>query len=297
MILSQDDLTRRILETHAVSIWNREKGPIFWYAAGTPGPFYVNTELVLGAELSGKLLSGITSVVEGTSDSALRAQKLAPLMMESFEKDDFYQSIIATMAVRAQESFGPGAFSFVSGGERRDWLFSIPLARVLGVEHIYLFKNGEAHCENPWAPGAKTLHVSDLVNNAASHFDAWFPILEKNGLSCPGTVCVNTRGTNGLSRLEAVGHKVVALNGVGMPFFETCCRNGLIGQEIVDEMRLFFDDPRTWASACLMDRPELFDITRADKKTLERIGAFVRKDPWNLRPRHESFFATLEKAL
>jgi len=75
MILSSAQLIHRIHETKAVSIWNHKTGPIFWYAASVPGPFYVNTELVIGPALSASLLKSITQIVETISE-ALPAQRL-----------------------------------------------------------------------------------------------------------------------------------------------------------------------------------------------------------------------------
>ena len=34
-----------------------KRGPVFWYAASVPGPFYVYTELVIGPALAEKLLA------------------------------------------------------------------------------------------------------------------------------------------------------------------------------------------------------------------------------------------------
>ena len=63
MIYSPEDMIKRIHDTKAVSIWNSKTGPIFWYAANVPGPFYVTTELVIGPDLSAKLLKDITALI------------------------------------------------------------------------------------------------------------------------------------------------------------------------------------------------------------------------------------------
>ena len=57
----------------------------------------------------------------------------------------------------------------ISGGQRRDWIFSGPVARRLKVPHISVYKNGEieihedTHLIKGDIEGFKTLHISDLV--------------------------------------------------------------------------------------------------------------------------------------
>jgi orotate phosphoribosyltransferase len=297
LILTQDDMLRRILDTKAVSIWNHKTGPIFWYAASIPGPFYVNTELVLGKELSAALLKDITSIIAETPAPKERAEKLERLILDAYESDAFFQSIIETMEAKLTDAFGANSFSVISGGERRDWLFSIPLAKKMDIKHAYLFKNGDLYCAQALRENEPTIHVSDLINNAASYFDAWFPILEKNKLNCVGTMCVNSRGSNGVDRLHEAGQKVVAINSVDIGFFESCCASGLVEKDVVDELRVFFDDPKAWASTYVMDRPELFNVGAIDAKSFDRLCTFFSKDPWALKEKHGVFFAEMQKTM
>jgi len=297
MIYSPSELIKRIHDTKAVSIWNREKGPIFWYAASVPGPFYVNTELVIGPELSASLLKQITAIVAELPEAKDRAHRLETLIMEAYEKDETFRTIIDTMVAKTKAEFPEGCFSVISGGERRDWLFSIPMAKLMNIKHAYLFKNGELYCAEGVSKGEVSLHVSDLINNAASYFDAWLPILDKSGLSCIGTVCVNSRGSNGVDKLKANGQKVVALNSIDVGFFEKSLETGLIDAGTLEEIRLFFKSPQEWASAYLMGRPELFNASSIDAKSFDRLQTFFTRDPWGLRPQHESFFTSMTQAI
>ena len=297
MIYSTNDLIKRIHDTKAVSIWNRNTGPIFWYAASVPGPFYVNTELVIGPELSASLLKKITAIVAETPDAKGRAEKLETLIMDAYNSDEIFKNVIDTMVAKTREEFPASAFSLISGGERRDWLFSIPMAKLMNIRHAYLFKNGELYCAQGVTSGEVALHVSDLINNAASYFDAWLPILQKAGLSCVGTVCVNSRGSAGVDRLKANGQKVVALNSIDIAFFEKSMETGLIDAGTLEEIRAFFSSAQEWASKYLMGKPALFNADGIDAKSFERLQTFFTKDPWGLRSSHESFFAEMTKAI
>ena len=297
MILTQDDMLRRILDTKAVSIWDHKAGPIFWYAASIPGPFYVNTELVLGKELSVRLLSEITAIVADNADPKMRAKMLEPLIMQTYESNPFFQSIIETMEAKLKESCPEGSFSIISGGERRDWLFSIPLAKKIGIKHIYLFKNGDFYCSQETETGEVAVHVADLINNAASYFDTWMPSLEKHGMKCLAALAVISRGNNGVDRLKANGQKVITLNSVDIEFFEACCEKNLVEKAVVDELRVFFDSPQEWASSYVIDKPEIFNAANIDYKSFERLCSFFEKDPWELRQKHMAFFVEMEKAI
>lgn len=297
MIYSQEDMIRRIHDTKAVSIWNHKTGPIFWYAASIPGPFYVNTELVIGPALSKTLLEGITAIVAETKDAQTRAEKLETLIMTAAQTDETFANIIETMVASVKTSFPEGSFTVLSGGERRDWLFSIPVAKALGIKHVYLFKNGAFYCAEPLHSGEVALHVSDLINNAASYFDNWLPILDKAGLHCIGTLCVNSRGSNGVDRLKVNGQKVVALNSVDISFFEKSLASGLIDAATLEELKVFFGSAQAWASRYVMDKPELFNAAGIDGKSFERLQTFFAKDPWALRESHPGFFQAMEAAI
>ncbi|WP_301100317.1 hypothetical protein [Propionivibrio sp.] len=284
-------------ETKAVSIWNRQTGPVFWYAASVPGPFYVNTELVIGPELAETLLNKITAIVGGTTDAAQRAAQLNAAILAAYDANPAYRQVIAAMTAAAKAAFPAGSYDVVSGGERRDWLFSIPFARECGARHLFLFKDQSFYCEQGIKAGETALHVADLINNAASYFDLWLPILQKADVACAGTVCLNSRGTNGLERLAAAKVKVVALNSIDLGFFAKSRDSGLIDAGTYAELESYFAAPKLWAAKYLMQDAALFDVARTDAKSFTRLQSFFTNDPWGLRPNHATFFAAMDEAI
>jgi hypothetical protein len=297
MIYTQNDLLKLIHDTQAVSIWDHAKGPVFWYAANVPGPFYVNTEMVIGAELSEKLLREITAIVAGTLDAQARAEQLNRLILDAFKKTPSWQRLISTMIARARAEFSQQDFTMISGGERRDWLFSIPFAHVCNAPQLFLFKNKTMFCEQPVKAGQNVLHVSDLINNAASFFDLWQPALNALQLGCVGNLCVNVRGENGLNRLREAGQKTVALVTIDVDFFRLLHASNLISQAVFEEISVFFASSQDWAVKYLIGKPELFNAQSCDAKSFERLRFFILNDPWKLRGKHEAFFATMQKEI
>ena len=140
MIYTQEELLKLIHDTHAVSIWDHSKGPVFWYALNVPGPFYVNTEMIIGSALSEKLLREITAIVAGTIDTQARAKQLQHLIMDAYKTSPSWQRIIATLVDLARTKYPHHDFTIISGGERRDFLFSIPFAQACDLPHLFLFK-------------------------------------------------------------------------------------------------------------------------------------------------------------
>ena len=297
MIYTHADLLKLIHDTHAVSIWNHDKGPVFWYAANIPGPFYVNTEMVIGAALSEKLLREITAIVAGTVDVQARAQQLEHLIMDAYKQNPSWQKLIATMVERARTEFPAHAFTMVSGGERRDWLFSIPFAHAADLPHLYFFKNKSYFCAQPIKGGESVLHVSDLINNAASFFDLWQPALNNLKLNCAGNLCVNVRGENGLRRLREAGQKTVSLVTIDIDYFRLLHAANLITQAVFEEIAVFFGSSQEWAVRYLIGKPELFNAAGCDAKSFDRLRFFIENDPWKLRDKHEAFFAAMQKAI
>jgi len=290
-------LLKLIYDSKALSIWNRTTGPVFWYIAGVPGPFYINTEQMIGRDLAEGLLKNIDAILARTKDAATRSQALEELILAAYTKTPVYSEIVAVMVAEAKKSFSAGSYSFVSGGERRDWLFSIPFAREIDIKHAFLFKNLDIHCPDGLRAGETSLHVADLINNAASYFDLWFPALEKAGLKCVGTVCINSRGTHGVDKLKAHGEKVLALNAIELDFFKQSLESGLIDQATYDEIALHFTSPKEWGVKYLIGNAALFDVAHADKKSFERIKSFVEHDPWQLREAHPGFFDDMQAAI
>jgi hypothetical protein len=299
LIYSPDQLLKLIHDSKALSIWDRNKGPVFWYIAGVPGPFYINTEQMLGERLAQELLRTIDTILAstGADNPAARAVQLNKAILAVYQSDPVYQNIVATMVAKAKQEFPLQNCRFISGGERRDWLFSIPFAKESGLKHVFIFKDRTVYCEQALKPLEAGLHVCDLINNAASHFEIWFPALEKVHLQCVGTVCVNSRGINGVQKLDAQGQKVVALSHIDLAFFKQSLESGLIDQPAYEEIACHFTSPKEWATRYLLNDVSVFDIEHIDKKSFERLRSFVANDPWSLRKDHEAFLAILQKKI
>ena len=273
-----------LFSTQAVSIWNNGKGPVFWYAAGVPGPFYVNTEKVVGAAVAETLLAEISRIVADAGSLKEKVEAVQDVVMSEYARNGNFQKMVRTLVKKARAQFGD-AYNCISGGERRDWFFSIPFAHESKLDHIFLFKDQSIYAKpaGTSASGlAKVLHVADLINNAASYFDNWLPALEKHGLQMAGTACLITRGAAGVDKLKERGIPVCSLKTIDKGFFEELLKIGLIKKETFEELSLYFKAKEDWARQYILSKPDLLKANDLDSKSKERFKSFVEKDPWKL---------------
>jgi len=114
----------------------------------------------------------------------------------------------------------------ISGGQTRDWLFSMPVAHVLGVPHISLYKPAlgkpdkiEVHMPGGAAAiqqsirGYHALHIVDLLTEGSSCHNSrnglgWIPMLRNAGAEITDLVAVVSRLQGGEENLAGIGIKV-----------------------------------------------------------------------------------------
>ncbi len=287
---SSPGLLSDLYTTGALVLWPWKTGPVFWYTANVPGPFFINTEFLIGRALAERLVKSLSDIVATEAPRDEHARRLNDLILGAWREDPTYQRVIAQLAQATEGTFPSTTYAAISGGERRDWLFSIPLAEVLKRPHLFLFKDKSTFSATPLPSGQAVVHVADLVNNGASYLDMWLPALHALGLTCPGTVCVFCRNASGRAKLEAAGLKVLALGEVGVDFFKRSLDAGLIDQDDYTQIIAYAESPRRWAADYLMNRPEVFVLSPSDTKSPERMRLFFERDPWRLREAYAPFF-------
>ena len=298
---THDEFLRLIFSSNAVAIWNNQTGPVFWYAASVPGPFYVNTEKLIGADAAATLLQDITDIMKKDATPADKSQMVYDAVMTEYHKNEVFQRVVATM-VHGEGAFALDNYNCISGGERRDWFFSIPMAYETKKDHLFIFKNQDVFkrsAEGSEAPfgGEKTLHVADLIHHAASYFDNWLPVLERHNMNVVGTVCAISRGRHGLDRLDEIGLKNHKLKGIDPEFFTDILNDGLISQDVFDEIDLYFNDKQNWVQKYILGNADLFDIASLDEKSKTRLKNFLINDPWDVADKAAETFKTLKAAL
>jgi hypothetical protein len=293
----QETLLNLIYKSGAVSIWDNRKGPVFWYAAGVPGPFYCNTEKLIGSDAAATLLDNMNKALAAGGTATDKQARIKSLVMAEYAVNDDFKTLVRFLVEKAKSGFDVEP-DFISGGERRDWIFSFPVAQEMGLQHIAMFKNGDISFDpdgHPVIQGKNILHVSDLVNNAASFFDLWIPILERHGAKPYGSLSLVNRGRKGMDKLEDAGLQAVSLISIDSDFFNQSVQSNLIGTSQFDEIELYYASQREWAEKYIVTNADIFQAELLEEKSRKRMESFFANDPWDLKSLGSFFEETAKK--
>ncbi len=290
-------LLQRLIESEAIRVRKDSLDLPFWYTSGRPGPFYINVENLVGPSV-GDLLTRITALLATDVDRAAKATAIWSIIDGELERDTRYQEAMALLTdfYGALEASSPAV---VSGGERRDWFFSIPLARALKLPHLFLFKDGgQQLVDEKGRPledmptGTRVLHVSDIVNTAASYFRCWLPTLRRLEAVCDETLTVAVRATEGANKLEDAGVRILTPIQFDATVVREAAQLGLITEFTRDEIALYFDSPEQWTRQLLRESGAIIlrHFAALDDLKRKRACAFITEDPFKLAAEFPDFF-------
>jgi hypothetical protein len=264
---------------------------MFWYAAGVPGAFYVNTEKVIGPSIASNLLKKFDALLEMEDSESTRSHAIKASILKTYKEEALYQTVV-NQIVKVLES-RDGDY-IVSGGERRDWLFSVPVSYELDKQHLYLFKNNTTFIDQAEhsIKARACIHISDLIHNAASYTNNWIPLVNSTGTRITSTVCVVARGNNGLNALTSLSIDSISLETIDLSFMQRAYESGLIDFNAYQQVKSYLRSPKEWASQILLELGlHSFGIEQASSVNLERILSFLEKDPLSLRDGFKTLFA------
>ena len=257
--------------------------------SGNLGIYYVNAEKL--AQDGGQF--------NEFGDSALNMHNHALRMTEEHPT---FGEVIDIMAdfIRRDVTFrllprGVGLDSVaISGGQRRDWLFSAPIAQRLDRPHIALYKDGRAE-HIPTAgyipnvgdeittlhphqlTGVQAIHVADLLTIGSSCYDSrrspptgWVPMLRGLGATSDRLFAAVSRLQRGEETLATTGVQAEAFVPVGLEF--------LLDHSTQPEVAAaYFRDPKGWSESYLREQGIEPFVSSFDpaKGKLDRAGKFL----------------------
>lgn len=280
------DLLDVLVDSKALRI--APPGEVFWYTSGTVGPYYVNTHYLFGGpEPAEELLAFIDS----DSRTVDFHQRLAERVRARLDADTAFRSVIDALAAAIGAHSGAGDLDWISGGERRDWFFSLPVAVSMGLPHLYIYKDGGTFLADGGAAtaiddltGKRAAHVADLVTEASSYARAWIPAIRDRGGDMLMAVNVIDRAQGGMDVIGAAGVDGQALLRVDETLF-----GDLLGRGLIDNLQHavlldYFKDPTGAMKRFLQANPAFLETALAstDSRTAGRARKLVDKDPYGL---------------
>ena len=277
-----DKIIEALFETKAVRVAS-ENQP-FWYTSGRLGPFFINTHFLLENEAAaGEVLKRIEKAI---ADNKLTApEEIFDMMLAYYNKGGTFKMVSDKLAEEASKL----DFDYISGGERRDYFFSMMPAYLLKKPHLTIYKDmTSVYSESIDGPavdvkdidlkGKKALHIADLITEASSYERAWIPVIRGIGSDITDTVAVVDRHQNGREVLKGLGVELHALTGINEELFDEAKANGVINDAQKNMIMHFLENPADYMTAFLKANPGFIDAEIAKGgKNKERAELAIEK--------------------
>ncbi len=256
----------------------------FWYTSGKLGPFFINTHFLLENEAAaGEVLKRIEKVI---AENKLTApEEIFDMMLAYYNKGGTFKMVSDKLAEAASKL----DFDYISGGERRDYFFSMMPAYLLKKPHLTVYKDmTSVYSEVIDGPsvdskevdlkGKKALHIADLITEASSYERAWVPVIKELGSTITDTIAVVDRCQSGRQVLKDLGVELHALTEVSKAHFDEATSNGIINEAQKEMILHFLESPDGYMKSFLEANPGFIaqEIAKGGK-TKERAELAIEK--------------------
>lgn len=254
-----NQITEDLFKTNAIRVAPADTP--FWYTSGKLGPFFINTHfLAKDEQTASSILKTIeTSIAE---DRNTAPYKIFDAFCNLYKECEIYRNCIDAI-VNAAKKYD---FDFISGGERRDFFFSMVPAHILGKPHLTIFKDltsvitdGNFEVIDYDFKGKKALHIADLITEASSYERAWVPAIKDLGAYITDTIAVVDRKQNGRAVLSGLGVNMETLTAVDKELFDEALANGSINEAQYGLVLQFLKDPDKYMKDFIASHPNFID--------------------------------------
>ena len=259
-----DKIVQALFDTKAIRVAPAETP--FWYTSGRLGPFFINTHFLLENEAAaGEVLKRIESSI--SKDKLEAPSEIFDMLLAYYNKGGTFKMTMDLLAEMASKL----DFDYISGGERRDFFFSMLPAYLLGKPHLTIYKD----MTFTWK---KALHIADLVTEASSYERAWIPVIRGIGSDITDTLAVVDRDQGGRQVLKNLGVELQTITIIGKDIFEEAQKNGTINEAQKELVLKFLASPSDYMDEFLAEHPGFIDEQIAlGGKTAERANLAIEK--------------------
>ena len=277
------NLLTALLDTQALRL--APPGGVFWYTSGTVGPYYINTEYLYGGS---EQAQQVLAFIDEHKEDADFPQRLQERVEKQYAGNAVYRQVVDGLVALARES---GAhFNGVSGGERRDWFFSLTVAERLGKPSLLIYKDGRTvvldgqRLRTVRANDMDVLHVADLVTEASSYVRDWIPAVAAGGGRIAYAANVVDRGQGGLETLNEQGVAAGALMRIDDALFDRLRAMGQIDEARHALLTHYRRDPQAAMRAFLQRHPQIVRaaLNGSDARAAARARLLVAENPYAL---------------
>lgn len=252
-------INNMLFETNAVRVAPADTP--FWYTSGKLGPFYINTHFLSRDE---QTAADILKVIESSiaEDKETAPENIFDALADLYNSSESYKKTI-DMLTDAADKY---ECDIISGGERRDFFFSMLPAHFLDKDHLTIYKDLTTcytDCNmqktDNIKKGGKVLHIADLITEASSYERAWIPVIRDLGYTITDTIAVVDRKQNGRKVLTDLGVNMETLTAIDKELFDHALANGYINDAQHALVMRFLEDPDAYMKEFIKSHPSFID--------------------------------------
>ncbi|MEN8907113.1 MAG: orotate phosphoribosyltransferase [Clostridiales bacterium] len=255
----KDRVVEMLFNTNAFRVAPKDEP--FWYASCEVGPFYINTHFLYGSE---KEASKLLEIIDNVKDDIFNCPKtILNFVKENYNNNDLYRELINIALDYIKRNVNLKNIEYISGGERRDWFFSLIIADLLDMKHITIYKNKKiiitykGHLENVSdLENKKVFHIADLITKASSYKSVWIPAIKENNGTINNSLVIVDRNQGGYEVLEEEGINSHCLIKVDNEFFNRAKNQKLITDSQKDFILEYLKNPKETMENFLKENPE-----------------------------------------
>lgn len=274
-------IVKWLFETCAVRVADPDQP--FWYTSGTLGPYYINTHFLYGSQEAAEELLKVIEQQVLTAESL--PHTIADKTIEQYNNNHIFHGLIDLMIERLSHE----SFDLISGGERRDFFFSIPVAKLMNKPHLTILKDGRTLYSDigltntSWTKpkqlaGCQVLHIADLVTEASSYIRAWLPAVQALEGTMSQTMAVVDRCQGGAEILEQAGTKLISMTAIDASLFDLAVQSGLMTIQQKKMIDAFSDDPHRYMKDFVRSHPDFINQQLSmGGKNADRAKLFLDK--------------------
>lgn len=257
----------------------------FWYTSGKIGPYFINTHFLYGSERDASSLLDFINEEKDRPETFIKAMKERVLAF--YESNSLFKEVMDSFYANIKDDDNFKAATHISGGERRDWFFSIIVSHLSGKPHLYIFKDLKVYLEEKEItalPGLKAAHIADLITQASSYDRAWIPAVEGLGGEMLFSASLVDRCQGGTELLKGKGINCYSEVVVGEEFFQAACNESIIDEAQLKLIKEFSKDPDSYGINFLKERPHFLkdSLSSDNSSTKSKAERCVNENPYNI---------------
>lgn len=283
---TEEKLILWLFKTNAVRVCPQDKP--FWYTSGNIGPYYINTHFLYGSE---EKANNLLKIIDKEKENILSCPSvILSLVKENYISDPIYRGLIDEMCRSIKENIDLDEVDSISGGERRDWFFSLLISDLLEKPHITIYKDlkaviseGKDVEEASNLNGKKVLHIADLITKASSYERSWIPAIKDRGGEIKWSVVVVDRKQGGSELLERENIRPFSMISIDKGFFDKALSMGIINESQHKMVVEYIENPFESMREFVKKNPEFLENSlKADERTQKRARLCIDKNIYNL---------------